>query len=207
MKILNNGNVRGIPILATMMNRQREFNPQAFQVFGPKIVASRSRYQDQGLESRFITEEMGTRKLRPEIPINLPAVDQRGSKRAAQQTPAVPLSSAVRNQLDESLIDPGLGTPPQPDTGAAPERRRRPQSAYHLEGGSTGGPIGPRRRTGTVYRGAGARSSGRANADRGRARRVRRRCFCGAGKALRAGIQRPVTDRWVRARSYVNGST
>ena len=32
VKILNNGNVRGIPILRTMMNRQREFNPQAFQV-------------------------------------------------------------------------------------------------------------------------------------------------------------------------------
>ena len=41
VKILNNGNVRGLPVLRTMMNRQREFNPQAFQVFGPKIVATR----------------------------------------------------------------------------------------------------------------------------------------------------------------------
>src|SRR6202140_1760690 len=71
-KILNNGNVRGVPVLRTMMNRQREFNPQAFQVFGPKIVASRGTYHDQGLESRFITEEMGSRRLRPDIPINLP---------------------------------------------------------------------------------------------------------------------------------------
>ena len=31
VKILNNGNVRGLPVLRTMMNRQREFNPQAFQ--------------------------------------------------------------------------------------------------------------------------------------------------------------------------------
>jgi hypothetical protein len=46
VKILNNGNVRGLPILRTMMNRQREFNPQAFQVFGPKIVATRSSYED-----------------------------------------------------------------------------------------------------------------------------------------------------------------
>jgi hypothetical protein len=28
-KILNNGNVRGLPVLRTIMNRQREFNPQA----------------------------------------------------------------------------------------------------------------------------------------------------------------------------------
>jgi hypothetical protein len=36
VKILNNGNVHGLPVLRTMMNRQREFNPQAFQVFGPE---------------------------------------------------------------------------------------------------------------------------------------------------------------------------
>jgi hypothetical protein len=72
VKILNNGNVRGLPVLRTMINRQREFNPQAFQVFGPKIVATRGRYDDKGLESRFLTEEMGSRPLRPDIPINLP---------------------------------------------------------------------------------------------------------------------------------------
>src|SRR5207253_8536702 len=55
VKILNNGNVRGLPVLRTVMNRQREFNPQAFQVFGPKIVATRGSYQDRGLESRFLT--------------------------------------------------------------------------------------------------------------------------------------------------------
>ena len=59
VKILNNGNVRGMPVLRTMMNRQREFNPQAFQVFGPKIVATRGSYEDKAHESRFITEEMG----------------------------------------------------------------------------------------------------------------------------------------------------
>src|SRR4029079_19563214 len=53
VQILNNGNVRGIPVLRTIMNQQKEFNPQAFHVFGPKIVATRSRYEDRGLESRF----------------------------------------------------------------------------------------------------------------------------------------------------------
>src|SRR5215813_2187886 len=59
VKILNNGNMQGMPVLRTMMNRQREFNPQAFHVFGPKIVATRSSYDDKGLESRFLTEDMG----------------------------------------------------------------------------------------------------------------------------------------------------
>jgi hypothetical protein len=72
VKILNNGNVKGLPVLRTMMNRQKEFNPQAFQVFGPKIVATRGSYEDRGLESRFLTEEMGGRPLRQDIPINLP---------------------------------------------------------------------------------------------------------------------------------------
>jgi hypothetical protein len=47
VKILNNGNVRGLPVLRTMMNRQREFNPQAFHVFGPKIVATAEMESDQ----------------------------------------------------------------------------------------------------------------------------------------------------------------
>ena len=72
VKVLNNGNVDGMPVLRTMMNRQREFNPQAFRVFGPKVIAMRKGYDDPALESRFLTEVMGRAKLRADIPINLP---------------------------------------------------------------------------------------------------------------------------------------
>lgn len=72
VKILNNGNVRGMPILRTMQNHQKEFNPRAFRVFGPKIVATRGEYEDKALESRFLTEVMGRGALRTDIPINLP---------------------------------------------------------------------------------------------------------------------------------------
>jgi hypothetical protein len=71
VKILNNGNMRGMPVLRTEVIRNREFNPRAFQVYGPKIVATRGHYQDRALESRFITEEMGSKKLREDIPISL----------------------------------------------------------------------------------------------------------------------------------------
>jgi hypothetical protein len=108
VKILNNGNVRGIPVLRTMMNRQREFNPQAFQVFGPKIVASRGTYHDQGLESRFITEEMGARKLRPDVPINLPPAFKDEARALRGKLLLYRFHGRARVKLDESLADPAL---------------------------------------------------------------------------------------------------
>ena len=73
-KILNNGNARGFPVLrAEAYDKGKEFNPVAYSVFGPKILASRGSFQDRALESRFITEEMGHTRLRKDIPINLPS--------------------------------------------------------------------------------------------------------------------------------------
>lgn len=72
VKILNNGTVRGLPVLRTLQNRNKEFNPAAFDVFGPKIIAMRGTFRDQALESRFLTEDMGRRPLRSDVPIQLP---------------------------------------------------------------------------------------------------------------------------------------
>jgi hypothetical protein len=72
VKVLNNGNVKGLPVLRTMQNPDKEFNPRAFRVFGPKIVAMRGSFEDPALESRFLTEEMGLWPLRREISIPLP---------------------------------------------------------------------------------------------------------------------------------------
>ncbi len=71
-KILNNGNMKGLPVLRTMTNRHRELNPQAFRVFGPKVIAMRASFADEALESRFLTEETGGRPLRGDISIHLP---------------------------------------------------------------------------------------------------------------------------------------
>ncbi|UVO53065.1 hypothetical protein [Sphingomonas sp. SUN039] len=70
-KILNNGTMKGLPVLRTMTNRYRELNPQAFKVFGPKLVAMRAPFADDALESRFITESTGNAPLRPDIDIHL----------------------------------------------------------------------------------------------------------------------------------------
>lgn len=71
-KILNNGNVRGFPILRSESVNGRDFRPRAFSVFGPKLVAMRGRYDDAALESRFLTDEIAAKPLRPDIPVNLP---------------------------------------------------------------------------------------------------------------------------------------
>ena len=71
-KILNNGNMKGLPVLRTMTNRHRDLTPTAFKVFGPKLIAMREHFADEALESRFLTEETGQRPMRNDISIHLP---------------------------------------------------------------------------------------------------------------------------------------
>jgi hypothetical protein len=71
-KVLNNGTTSGMPVLRTMANRNRELSPQAFRVFGPKLIGMREHFTDQALESRFITSETNGRALRADVPIQLP---------------------------------------------------------------------------------------------------------------------------------------
>ena len=73
VKILNNGNAAGFPVLRSEVTPTREFNPRAFAVFGPKIIASRSNFDDPALESRCLTESLSGRRPRNDIPISLPA--------------------------------------------------------------------------------------------------------------------------------------
>ena len=63
VKILNNGNARGMPLLRASLSRRQEFEPVVFEVFGPKIVAMRKKYDDEALESRFVTESVGVNSI------------------------------------------------------------------------------------------------------------------------------------------------
>lgn len=72
VKILNNGNAKGFPVLRSEATPGKEFNPKAFDVFGPKIIATRRSFDDRALESRCITEEMTALPPRPEIPLSIP---------------------------------------------------------------------------------------------------------------------------------------
>lgn len=111
IKILNNGNARGFPVLRSEVTPTKEFNPRAFDIFGPKIIASRHEFQDEALESRCLTQQLGNRKLRSDIPISLP--------KAFADT-----AQALRNKLlryrfdrfsdvDEPSLDSELDLPPR----------------------------------------------------------------------------------------------
>ena len=103
VKILNNGNVRGSPVLRTEVSRTGEFNPRAFQVFGPKIVATRGLYEDRALESRFITEETGQSRSAERHPDQPAGLVQRGGPPSPQQTPAVPISKLWKEACGRQL--------------------------------------------------------------------------------------------------------
>jgi hypothetical protein len=72
VKILNNGNAKGFPVLRSEVTPSKEFSPKAFDVFGPKIIATRRSFDDRALESRCITEEMTGLPPRMDIPLSLP---------------------------------------------------------------------------------------------------------------------------------------
>src|ERR1051325_1710167 len=86
VKILNNGNARGFPVLRTEVSPKKEFDPRAYHVFGPKIVATRGFFQDKALESRCVTEDMRGGAIKSGIPLNL---DERFHEEARE----------IRNQL------------------------------------------------------------------------------------------------------------
>ena len=105
VKILNNGNVKGFPVLRVEGNSQKEFNPRAFNVFGPKLVATRGYYDDRALESRFITEEMGQRKLRRDIPINLPSKYKEEALHIRNMLLMFRLKNLGKIEADTELLD------------------------------------------------------------------------------------------------------
>ena len=107
VKILNNGNSKGFPVLRTQLTPSKEFDPRAFAIFGPKLVAMRRSYDDRALESRFLTIEMEPGRS-GDAPINLPD---------AQKMEALELRNKLlmyrfRNRLEvtpePSYADPSL---------------------------------------------------------------------------------------------------
>ncbi len=68
VKILNTGYQKGTAVIRCKPN---SFDPEAFDVYGPKIIATRETFTDKALESRFLVEEMEGGKVRKDIPRTL----------------------------------------------------------------------------------------------------------------------------------------
>lgn len=107
VKILNNGNVAGFPVLRTQVTVNKEFEPRAFHVFGPKIVGMRGHYDDRALESRFLSIEMD---LSPTdtVPINLPDAHEVEALTLRNKLLSFRLRERLAVRLDDSLVTPGL---------------------------------------------------------------------------------------------------
>jgi hypothetical protein len=71
VRLLNCGYMAGLPAVRAE-SVGRSFTPRAFYVFGPKILASRHRFDDSALESRCLTYTPEERNLRRDIPRQLP---------------------------------------------------------------------------------------------------------------------------------------
>lgn len=71
VKILNTGYQKGTAVLRSEGNGKGAFSVKSYDVYGPKLIATRQNFGDQALESRFLIEDMGRVKLRAGIPIRL----------------------------------------------------------------------------------------------------------------------------------------
>lgn len=69
VKMLNTGYQKGGNIFRS--EGKGVYEVKAFDVFCPKIVATREMFTDRALESRFLVEDMGSGKLRADIPRTL----------------------------------------------------------------------------------------------------------------------------------------
>jgi len=105
VKILNNGNGRSFPVLRSEVNTKGEYNPRAYQVFGPKLIGTRGFFDDRALESRCLTEEMGDRPLRDDIPISLPDDFGREALALRNRLLLFRLRSRDRSAPDPALVD------------------------------------------------------------------------------------------------------
>jgi hypothetical protein len=105
VKILNNGNGRGFPVLRSESVSGREFSPRAYSVFGPKLIGTRGYFQDRALESRCLTEEMGGRNLRDDIPINLSASYKSEALALRNKLLMFRLRNFGKHSADPGLVD------------------------------------------------------------------------------------------------------
>lgn len=109
VKIFNNGNARGFSVLRSEASfGTKEYNPRAYHVFGPKLVATRGFFDDPALENRFLTEELGSRTLRQDVPISLPREHAAAAQRLRNRLLLFRFRNSEASRNLEGLVDRGL---------------------------------------------------------------------------------------------------
>lgn len=109
VKILNNGYRPGFPVLRAD-KEDGKWYPRGYQVFGPKLIATRFRFEDEALESRCLTAPMLT-LTRDDIPRVLPHSfqDEVNSLRSKLITFRLHnLFNLKRSEFPNDMLEPGL---------------------------------------------------------------------------------------------------
>lgn len=71
IKILNSGYEKGSPLIRMEQSKNGAYQIKSFKVYGPKIIGTREPFTDKALESRCLTEHMGTSTIRENVQRNL----------------------------------------------------------------------------------------------------------------------------------------
>ena len=71
-KILNGGTEKDEAVTKLRKDASGNFEPEAFNVFGPKVIATRKEFDDRAIRSRCLTMEMVPFQPHPRIPLSSP---------------------------------------------------------------------------------------------------------------------------------------
>jgi Primase C terminal 1 (PriCT-1) len=77
VKILNQGYMKGCPVIINEPTKNNDYMPRPYNVYGPKLISTRSEFKDKALESRCLTENMNglfKQSDSKNIPYNLDSV-------------------------------------------------------------------------------------------------------------------------------------
>ena len=70
--VLRSGYERDVPV--QRCNKDNNFRPEFFRVFGPKVVTAREQFSDDSLESRCLTFQPTKHRVRRDVPLHFPDV-------------------------------------------------------------------------------------------------------------------------------------
>ena len=70
IKILNGGYTKGSGVMRAGSSDDN-FEPETFDVYGPKVIANRNRFDDRALETRCLTFQTVEKRIRPDVPKQL----------------------------------------------------------------------------------------------------------------------------------------
>ena len=105
VKILNNGNGRGFPVLRSESVSGKEFSPRAYSVFGPKLIATRGDFQDRAWRPAVSQKRWAEGKLRDDVPINLDAEYKKEALELRNKLLMFRFRNFSKCRVDPTLVD------------------------------------------------------------------------------------------------------